>query len=147
MGGNAFKNLPDAAFPRMHPPVYLALKARLTPILETLFQVVATPVEVPHKHDHGDLDFSVACPKLSVAPGSDLTLLTMVKSVIGATEYIPMAGNRTSHFAIPIQQDEWAAFGGTCAEIERSRRRDSEVLYYQVFPSSSGIFFPDPTKG
>jgi hypothetical protein len=137
MGGNAFtqKNLQREAFPRIPPPVYQALKARLTPRLQQLFQHVATPSEAPAKLDHGDLDFSVA----DLRPGAqlddrkeDLPVET-VRDVIGATLYVAAAGFATSNFAVPIAVGEWSAFGEEYAQLEEAAREACADLYYQVF--------------
>lgn len=146
MGGNAFGGvLPDSAFPRLPPNVYRALKARITPLVQSLYTHVATPIEAPEKLDHGDLDFTVAGPRElesgvedpSQAATKDVAKVNVpherVKSIIGATYCNGMEGNRTSNFAIPVPEGEWAHLGH--AEEEQQRRCEvggSGQIYYQV---------------
>ena len=53
MGGNAFRNLPPNALPRLPPLLYGLLKSRLLPRLQPLFEHIAVPAEAPEKTDHG----------------------------------------------------------------------------------------------
>ncbi|KAF9267441.1 hypothetical protein L218DRAFT_920302 [Marasmius fiardii PR-910] len=98
MGGNAFTFLPQDAFPRLPPGLYRTLKAHLTTLLQDFYAHVAVPREAPEKEDHGDIDFVVCTPKsgLAVVPHID------IQKALGATHVIPMEGNRTSNFAVPI---------------------------------------------
>jgi hypothetical protein len=174
MGGNAFNKLlgsesassnnnhsgANLKFPRMPPPVYQALKARLLPKLQDLYEYVASPHEVPEKKDHGDLDFSVAClksaqPSSSVETQDQAIINTSpdrahtldlphetVKSLFNAVACNPKPGNRTSNFAIRVEKGEWAAFGEEFGEWERRVREASLAadekgegeIYYQVGP-------------
>ncbi|KAI0953457.1 hypothetical protein AcW1_007671 [Taiwanofungus camphoratus] len=94
MGGNAFRQtLPDTSFPRISPSVYQALKARLLPLIQSLYGLAVVPAEAPEKIDHGDIDFVVAYPR----PG--LTHET-VKATLKATYSLPQEGNRISNFAV-----------------------------------------------
>ncbi|KAI0768978.1 hypothetical protein BD413DRAFT_614023 [Trametes elegans] len=96
MGGNAFAaRVPDATFPRMPPPVYDALKAALLPIVQTLYMHVAVPREAPEKADFGDLDFVVSGPREGLTHDE-------VAGALRAALSVPMEGNRTSNFAIPL---------------------------------------------
>ncbi|KAI0720474.1 hypothetical protein C8T65DRAFT_633122 [Cerioporus squamosus] len=107
MGGNAFKLLlPDATFPRMPPALYDALKSHLIPILQELYTYVAVSPECPGKADHGDLDFVVSEPR-------ERLTLDEVKSALRAMCSVPMEGNRTSNYAIPVNAFEEVA--GACA--------------------------------
>ncbi len=100
MGGNAFNVLlPNASFPRMPPQVYLDLKAKLTPTLQTLYSIVAIPPEAPEKPDHGDLDAVVCGP-------CDGLVHEDVRRALKSTCSIPLEGNRTSNFAIPVESLE-----------------------------------------
>ncbi|KAJ8509247.1 hypothetical protein ONZ45_g8561 [Pleurotus djamor] len=117
MGGNAFKNLPASAFPRIPPVVYFALKERLTTKLSQLFSLVTVPIEAPEKVDFGDLDFTVALPlkDAAVSPKD-------VQHLLGGTHAILMEGNRTSNYAVPIPHREWVSFGhGVEAAVQRAR--------------------------
>lgn len=134
MGGGAFKDLPACAFPRIPPAVYKALKARLTPRIEQAYTFVAVPFEAPEKLNYGDLDFVVAAAT-AVTVGQLNAPHDQVASLIGATHIIPMAGNRTSNFAVIINVGEWGVFGHT--NEEEIARRDAAAqgqseLYYQV---------------
>jgi hypothetical protein len=114
MGGSAFLQiLPYHSFQRLPHQVYMNVKDRLCPHLEALYAYVAVPAEAPGKLTHGDLDFVVAearnegdPQRLQVAGPED------VKRAIGATHHIPMQGNRTSHFAVPIPKEEWLTESG-----------------------------------
>lgn len=122
MGGNAFQQLlPDAAFPRIPPAVYQSLKARLLPRLLPLYRHVAVPVEAPEKKDHGDLDFVVEGQSEGVSH-------TDVRAALGATVSIPMEGNRTSHFAVPIARGEWRDLG----HAQEQEKYGDEEMYYQI---------------
>ncbi|KAJ7659931.1 hypothetical protein B0H17DRAFT_1095723 [Mycena rosella] len=113
MGGSAFNAiLPASALPRIPPAVYYAMKARMTPRLQTLYSIVSTPPEAPEKQDHGDLDFLVCEPLKGDVTHDE------VKAVLNATYVIPMPGNRTSSYAVPVERDE--------------RWNETEETYYQV---------------
>ena len=128
MGGSAFSaSRPSSVFPRIPPAVYAALKARLFPKLLELYTYVGVPTEAPEKNDHGDLDFLVAIP---TAPFTDYVPHDHVKDAIGAEHLIPMDGNRTSHYAIPVQPGEWECHGGD--EHQQHMLVDGQEIYYQV---------------
>ncbi|KAJ7773065.1 hypothetical protein B0H16DRAFT_1880569 [Mycena metata] len=132
MGGSAFSAiLPPSALPRIPPAVYQALKARLTPRLQTLYSMVATPYEAPEKVDHGDLDLLVCEPLAGAKEVPHATVQTLLR----AKYVVPMAGNRTSNYAVPIERGEWALLGHE-AEEEAARRRAAQdgqqETYYQV---------------
>jgi hypothetical protein len=64
MGGRAFKNTPTASgkpvtIPRLSPELYEKLCTQYQAILETLFDRVVVPRDVPWKTSHGDIDFLV----------------------------------------------------------------------------------------
>ncbi|KAJ3802483.1 hypothetical protein GGU11DRAFT_865496 [Lentinula aff. detonsa] len=136
MGGSAFKLLQTSSFPRLPSPVYQALKARLTPVLQQLYDYVAVPAEAPEKMDHGDLDFVVYQPRLSsshcLTPGLVNAPHQQVKTALGASHCILEDGNRTSNFAIAVDRGAWGSVG--CAEQEENFRQvaDEHVIYYQV---------------
>ncbi|KAJ6544808.1 hypothetical protein DFH09DRAFT_990326 [Mycena vulgaris] len=115
MGGSAFSaTLPASALPRIPPVVYSAVKARLTPRLQTLYAIVSTPYEAPEKEDHGDLDFLVCEPLKGVeVPHEE------VQAVLNAKHVVPMPGNRTSSYALPVEKGEWA-------------EAENQEMYYQV---------------
>ncbi|KAJ7022602.1 hypothetical protein C8F04DRAFT_234898 [Mycena alexandri] len=132
MGGSAFSAiLPASALPRIPPAVYQALKARLTPRLQTLYSMVATPYEAPEKADHGDLDLLVCGP----SDGAKEVPHATVQTLLRAKYVVPMPGNRTSNYAVPIERGEWALLGHQ-AEEEAARRCAAEdgqqETYYQV---------------
>ncbi|RPD62400.1 hypothetical protein L226DRAFT_568817 [Lentinus tigrinus ALCF2SS1-7] len=128
MGGNAFKNLlPDASFPRMSPALYGALKARLIPILQELYTHVAVSPECPGKIDHGDLDFVVSEPREGLTLGE-------VKSALRATCSVPMEGNRTSNYAIPLDAFEDVAlmYASTGDGDEATELTTGDGKFFQV---------------
>ncbi|KAJ7637607.1 hypothetical protein DFH06DRAFT_1002532 [Mycena polygramma] len=133
MGGSAFgASLPASALPRIPPLVYRAVKARLTPRLQTLYSIVSTPFEAPEKTDHGDLDFLV-CEPLNCAPEVPHE---EVQNLLKAKYVVPFPGNRTSSYAVPIEIGEWAPMGhGSDEEAVRRLRKEEdqqEETYYQV---------------
>ncbi|KAF7330432.1 hypothetical protein MVEN_02482000 [Mycena venus] len=119
MGGSAFSaTLPASAFPRIPPAVYHAIKARLTPHLQTLYSIVSTPYEAPEKSDHGDLDFLV-CEPLNLT---------------GATRAeVPHEEVQT---LLKATHGEWAALGhGPEEEAARRHAKETdnqEETFYQV---------------
>ncbi|KAI0335938.1 hypothetical protein GY45DRAFT_1292590 [Cubamyces sp. BRFM 1775] len=126
MGGNAFKAVilaENAAFPRMPPQVYNALKAALQPILQKLYTYAVVPHEAPEKADHGDLDFVVCGPRASQLTRDE------VKAALRAAHSVPMEGNRTSNFAIPANAFEDVA--RACRECADESLR-AAVVYFQV---------------
>ena len=124
MGGSAFNAvLQVAAFPRMPPAVYTNLKARLYPKLAELYTYVGVPIETPEKLDHGDLDFLVAFPK------NQSLSHEVIKETLGAKFMIPMEGNRTSNYAVPILLGEWAPFCHSAEEDERKKVTDGQIFY------------------
>lgn len=135
MGGSAFSAiLPASAIPRIPPAVYRAVKTRLTPRLQTLYSVVSTPYEAPEKQDHGDFDFLVCEPCNSDSETPEVPH-DQVKSVLNATHVVPMPGNRTSSYAVPIETSEWKALGHFSDEevLRRAAAKDNQrELYYQV---------------
>ncbi|TFK40775.1 hypothetical protein BDQ12DRAFT_680008 [Crucibulum laeve] len=141
MGGNAFNAiLQSAAFPRLPPVVYHALKARLQPKIEQLYHLVTVPVEAPEKTDYGDLDFLVVGAKLD-AIGDENDAMTdgrinvsheRVLECIGAKYMNPMDGNRTSNFAVPVSKGEWDNLGHGKDELERRKVTEDGEIYYQV---------------
>ncbi|RXW16467.1 hypothetical protein EST38_g9394 [Candolleomyces aberdarensis] len=112
MGGSAFHTLlGKQAFPRVPPGLYSTLKARLLPKVCELYSFVAVPVEAPEKTDYGDLDFLVAGPK-PTETGVERSAIPhgMVQAALGAKHVIPVDGNRTSNYALPISVDECKVF-------------------------------------
>ncbi|KAF7375035.1 hypothetical protein MSAN_00389600 [Mycena sanguinolenta] len=140
MGGSAFSAiLPASAFPRIPPEVYHALKARLTPRLQSLYSIVSTPYEAPEKADHGDLDFLVCGPLDSAimeVPHSDM------QALLNATHVVPMLGNRTSSYALRIEHGEWAALGHG-PEEEEARRQAKADGQDEMF-SQVDVHIPHP---
>ncbi|USP80665.1 hypothetical protein yc1106_07939 [Curvularia clavata] len=65
MGGRAFK---DLHCPRISPDVYSKAKSQATAALQTVFEQVVVPTEMPEKCDYGDIDFLVSNPLKS--PGA-----------------------------------------------------------------------------
>ena len=132
MGGSAFSAsdvLQTAAFPRIPPAVYRNLKAHLYPKLSELYTWVGVPIEAPEKLDYGDVDFVVAIPKNQK---SQSLSHQVVKEILGAEFVIPMEGNRTSNYAIPISPGEWALFGHSAEEDDNRKKVTDGEIFYQV---------------
>ena len=151
MGGNAFGSiLRPAAFPRIPPTVYRALKARILPLLEELYTYVGIPHVAPEKADHGDLDLIVCLPRehnvpiqdpsgpiATTTPGKQQLVNVphdIVAAIIKAKYLNSMDGNRTSNFAVPVPVKEWAEIGLVEGEAERTARDDAgeDGIFYQV---------------
>ena len=134
MGGNAFsEHLPTAVFPRMPPAFYNSLKARLIPRLEALYHLVVVPPEAPGKLDHGDLDIVVCQPK-DIKEGislSECVTFAEIEQALGSVHSLPLPGDRTSNFAIPIQQDEVQHFSFD-QEAVKEGKADLAQLYIQI---------------
>jgi len=134
MGGNAFsERLPTAVFPRMPPAFYGLLKARIVPRLEALYHLVAVPPEAPGKVDYGDLDIVVCQPK-NVKEGvalSECVTFAEIEQALGSVHSIPLSGDRTSNYAIPIKQDEVQHFS-LDPEAVREEKLDLAQLYIQI---------------
>lgn len=130
MGGSAFgTTLSTTAFPRIPPAVYKNLKAKFLLKLQEVYTHVGVPVEAPEKADHGDLDFLVAVP---IAEGTDYVPHEWIIEAIGAKHVVPMAGHRTSNFAVPVQREEWEEVGHGAEEEERRRLAEGPENFYQV---------------
>jgi len=133
MGGSAFHSLlGEKAFPRIPPGVYQALKARLYPIISTQYRRVATPIEAPEKVDYGDLDLLVTEPLPDPTTRAEREAVPhdIIKSILGAKHAIPMEGNRTSNYAIPVRHGEWRQFGHAEEEdLARNAAPNSEIFY------------------
>lgn len=103
MGGKAFSNdLPSGSFPRLPSRLYEDLKDRLIPLLRTIYTLVEVPPEAPGKRDHGDIDFVVAEP-IHV---NDNDIAAKVGQVLGAVKSVEMDGNRTSNYALELNQED-----------------------------------------
>lgn len=130
MGGRAFGSVLEvAAFPRIPPAVYGNLKAHLYPKLSELYTWVGVPIEAPEKLDYGDVDFVVATPKNQI---SQSLSHQVTKETLGAKFMIPMEGNRTSNYAIPISPGEWALFGHSAKEDDKRKKVTDGQIFYQV---------------
>ena len=129
MGGNAFsEKLPTAVFPRMPLAFYNSLKSRIIPRLEALYHIVVVPPEAPGKLDFGDLDVLVCQPR-NVKEGislSECVTLEEIERALGSVHSIPLTGDRTSNFAIPIQRNEVQEFGIDEEEVDLGQ------LYIQI---------------
>ncbi|KAF7327843.1 hypothetical protein MKEN_00364100 [Mycena kentingensis (nom. inval.)] len=126
MGGNAFSaTLPTTVFPRIPPKAYHALKLRISAKIKTLYAVVSTPAEAPEKLDHGDLDLLVCEPfSGNEVPHEE------VQALLGATYVVPAPGNRTSSYAIRIEQGDWA--GNESEEQQARQLAEGQDIFYQV---------------
>ena len=103
MGGKAFsKELPPDSFPRLPPQLYNALKDRLRALLLTIYAIVGVPPEAPAKKDHGDIDFVVAKP----VGGVEEVDPALVSRILGAVKSVELSGNRTSNYALEMNQDD-----------------------------------------
>ena len=144
MGGSAFSAvLQLTAFPRIPPVVYRNLKARFHSKLAELYTWVGVPIEAPEKVDHGDIDFVVAIPK---DQADQLLPHQVIKEILGAELVIPMEGNRTSNYAVPIPPGDWAQFGHSTEEDDKRKMAVDEQIFYQVSWNKHLILFPPQPK-
>ena len=130
MGGNAFsEQLPTAVFPKMSLAFYNSLKSRIMPRLEALYHLVVVPPGAPGKPDYGGLDILVCKPKdvKEGVPLSECVTLKEIEQALGSAYSNPLPGNRTSNFAIPIQQDEIQHFS-----FDKDKS-DLAQLYIQIY--------------
>lgn len=102
MGGLAFASGPDPLFtPRMPKDVYLEAKARCRDILQSMYEVVESPIEGPGKEDFGDVDMAVFGPKQGTI-SSDAEALQQIAEALGATRSIfTKVEGVSSHLALP----------------------------------------------
>jgi hypothetical protein len=115
MGGQAFANTPTASgkpvtVPRLSPDLYKTICAKYKAVLETLFERVIVPRDVPWKTSHGDIDFLVAGIRppttkdqvweaIQTALGAELRLRSG-----GSTNYaIPHPGIPDAHVQIDVE--------------------------------------------
>ncbi|ESK95012.1 hypothetical protein Moror_14017 [Moniliophthora roreri MCA 2997] len=126
MGGSAFKFLPTTAFPRLPPPLYQSQKARFLRAIQGLYVHVLVPHEGPEKESHGDIDFLVCTPRDGNDGAVDVPHQIM-QEALGALHVVPMEGNRTSNFAVPIGQEDRHYFASSINSED-----GPEDLYYQV---------------
>ncbi|KAF8073591.1 hypothetical protein FPV67DRAFT_1376021, partial [Lyophyllum atratum] len=139
MGGSAFATILNPnSFPRMPPTVYAAVKNRLFPQLENLYQHVAVPFEAPEKTSYGDVDFVVAGPKIGIdSAGAEVVgapvnvAHALVQEAIGARYTNPQEGNRTSNFAVPIAKGGWGLLNHGREEDEARRAVSGGDIFYQ----------------
>lgn len=112
---------------------YNSLKARIIPRLEVLYHFVAVPPEAPGKLNHGDLDISVCQPKnvKEGIPLSECVTFAEIEQALGSAHSLPLPGDRTSNFAVPIQQDEIQHFV-IDQEAVKEGKLDLGQLYIQI---------------
>lgn len=116
MGGRAFlQDLPPESLPRLPTSLYVALKARFSALLLTVFAIVEVPPERPEKKDHGDIDFVVTCPL-----SSEQITPEQVGRVLGAVKGIELDGNRISNYAVSIDQEDWLMHSAQPAPSEHT---------------------------
>ncbi|KAK7056812.1 hypothetical protein VNI00_002529 [Paramarasmius palmivorus] len=126
MGGSAFKSLASTAFPRLPPQLYHEQKARFTRVIQDHYVEVAVPSEAPEKETHGDIDYLVCTPRVPTSGAVNVPHET-IKDALGAAHVIPMEGNRTSNFAVPISQAERQT-----SALSGDGDCEDDVKYYQV---------------
>ncbi|TFK52576.1 hypothetical protein OE88DRAFT_1734547 [Heliocybe sulcata] len=90
------------------------------------YRIVEVPPEDPEKLDHGDLDFLVVFPRDGLMHGD-------IKHALDATESVPMEGNRTSHFAVPMNEA-----ANSFVQVDVHVCADEEELQSLVFYHSYG---------
>ena len=68
MGGKAFSHgNPPLSTPRMPPKIYNILLNKYLSLLSTFYDQVASPIDVPEKESHGDIDILACGPKSTVS--------------------------------------------------------------------------------
>ncbi|KAJ9639959.1 hypothetical protein H2201_006871 [Coniosporium apollinis] len=106
MGGNAFSQGDDAlSTPRMPPELYFQLKREYQEVLRQFYNEIRCPHEVPHKPDHGDLDFLVAglkhgCVREDVAVGLRAERWTKTHPTVSYA--VPLAGTHDQYVQVDV---------------------------------------------
>ncbi|MCJ1285439.1 hypothetical protein MMC26_004779 [Xylographa opegraphella] len=96
MGGNAFAHPPHSlCTPRIPHEVYVLLRDKYTCLLSTFYQTVASPIEVPEKTSHGDIDILVSEPHSTTTTQS-------ISQALNAKTSVSTSGSPSSSFAIPF---------------------------------------------
>lgn len=106
----------------MPAPVYDQLKERSLKRVRELYPFVTVPKEAPEKPDYGDLDILVLGE-----PNAPLVTHAQVQEALGASHAIPFSGARTSHYAVPVSQEDWPSNGGGVDQEERYFQVDVHV--------------------
>jgi hypothetical protein len=119
MGGHAFNDLGDNAFPRMPTDVYEDLKANIHAKLASLFELVGTPRERPNKLDHGDIDFIVYNFKgehfspetVQASIGAEHLVKSASANGLGTSNYALAASEKGKYYQVDVNvcpdKDEW----------------------------------------
>lgn len=130
MGGNAFcAMLSSAAFPRLPPAVYRALKSDMLTKISEFYDCVGVPPEAPEKADYGDVDYLVTSPK---AGYGSFVPHEIIKQALNARYVNAMDGNRTSNYAVPVKYGQWMDLAHGPEEIEKRSATEDGQIYYQV---------------
>ena len=96
MGGKAFGHPPHAlSTPRIPHAVYLPLRDKYTSLLATFYENAKSPIEVPEKISHGDIDILVSGPHLA-------TTVQSVSQALNAKALISTPGSPSTSFACPF---------------------------------------------
>jgi len=100
MGGNAFAE-DNFNTPRMPAEVYYPVRDKLHQVLESHFDLVATPIEAPGKTDFGDIDILVEGRKYDV-DSDEVTMedVYILAHIIGAKATKKQAGSSTINLAV-----------------------------------------------
>ncbi|THH05502.1 hypothetical protein EW145_g4748 [Phellinidium pouzarii] len=143
MGGKAFAELGQDAFPRIPTQVYTPLKARLAAHLKKLYAFVDTPAGSPEKGDHGDIVFVVCTPLTTghkpKADNTDAALSNAharIKDALGAQYGIPAKGTcmPMSNFAVPAGPE----LAGKFCQVDLHVCKDKDEWQRTLFFNSYG---------
>ena len=117
----------------MSPAFCDSLKARIVPRLKALYHLVTVPSEAPGKLDHGDLNIVVCRPKNTKEgiPLLERVTFTEIEQALGPVQTIPLPGDRTSNFTVPIQQDEVQRFSFDLEAVKEVEPNLAQ-LYIQI---------------
>ncbi|MCJ1394489.1 hypothetical protein MMC18_007367 [Xylographa bjoerkii] len=96
MGGKAFSHPPHSlSTPRIPHAIYLFLRDKYIALLSTFYQNVASPIEVPEKASHGDIDILVSEPRST-------TTIHSISQALNTKTSISTPGSPSTSFAVPF---------------------------------------------
>ncbi|MCJ1401806.1 hypothetical protein MMC11_005023 [Xylographa trunciseda] len=96
MGGKAFSHPPHSlSTPRIPHAIYVLLRDKYICFLSTFYHKVASPIEVPEKASHGDIDILVSEP-------CSTTTIQSITQALDAKTSISTSGSPSTSFAVPF---------------------------------------------
>lgn len=128
MGGKAFS--PALKTPRIPPSIYHGLRSQIISLLSTFYIYVASPILVPEKLSHGDIDILVCAPLNSLFPPTPTTLSEALNA-----EYI-ICNTAITSFAIPYPEKLECY-----VQVDVQLVTSVELFKWKLFHASYGDFW------